>query len=89
IRAQRNRVTTGEAGLVGLIGEARTEITPEGGRVFVSGEWWRASSRAPIPEGTRVRILEAHNLDLIVEPYLESQADVVSENEGNRPNRAG
>jgi len=89
IRAQMNRVTTGEAGLVGLIGEARTEITPEGGRVFVNGEWWRASSGVPIPEGARVRILEARNLDLIVEPYLESQANVVSENEGNRPNRAG
>jgi len=82
IRAQKNRVTTGEAGLVGLIGEARTEITPEGGQVFVHGEWWRASSRVAIPGGSRVRVLEAHNLDLIVEPYLQSQADVVSGKRG-------
>ncbi len=88
IRAHRNRVTTGEAGLVGLIGEARTAITPEGGKVFVHGEWWRAASRVPIPEGSRVRVLEAHNLDLIVEPYSQSQADMVSENAGNRLNQS-
>jgi len=82
IKAQKNRVTTGEAGLIGLIGEARTEITPEGGRVFVHGEWWRAASKLPIPEGSRVRVLEAHNLDLIVEPYLQSQADAVSPKRG-------
>lgn len=82
IRAQKNRVTTGEAGLIGMIGEARTEITPEGGKVFIHGEWWRAASRVLIPAGSRVRVLEAHNLDLIVEPYSESQAQVVSEQRG-------
>jgi membrane-bound serine protease (ClpP class) len=88
IRAQRNRVTTGEAGLIGLIGEARTEITPEGGKVFIHGEWWRAASKLPIPEGSRVRVLEAHNLDLIVEPYSQSQADAVSGKLENRLNKS-
>ncbi|MFB3902658.1 MAG: nodulation protein NfeD [Acidobacteriota bacterium] len=82
IRAQKHRITTGEAGLIGLIGEARTEITPEGGKVFVYGEWWRATSRTPIPAGTRVRILEAHNLDLVVEPYLQNRTPAVSGESG-------
>jgi membrane-bound serine protease (ClpP class) len=79
IRAHQRQVTTGEAGLIGMTGQARTDIGPEGGRVFVQGEWWRASSRAPIAKGTRIRILEARNLDLLVEPCAESQADLVSE----------
>jgi regulator of protease activity HflC (stomatin/prohibitin superfamily)/membrane protein implicated in regulation of membrane protease activity len=78
VRAHRSRITTGEAGLIGLIGEARTEITSEGGKVFVNGEWWRASSKVPIPSGSRVRVVEAHNLDLLVERYPENQAQIVS-----------
>ena len=68
IRAQKSRVTTGQAGLVGMIGEARTPINRNGGRVFVYGEWWRATSKTPIPQGARVRIVEVNNLDLVVEP---------------------
>ena len=41
IKARRNKVVTGTQGLLGAVGEARTEIDPEG-KVFVMGELWNA-----------------------------------------------
>jgi membrane-bound serine protease (ClpP class) len=67
IRAQRNKVTTGERGLVGESGLARTALDPEG-KVFVHGEYWNATSSGPVPEGARVRVLAVDGLHLRVEP---------------------
>jgi membrane-bound serine protease (ClpP class) len=68
IRSHRRPVTTGEVGLVGMIGEARTSVDQTGGKVFVHSEWWRAVSAVPIPRGSRVRVLEADGLRLVVGP---------------------
>src|SRR5204862_6465710 len=52
----RERVRTAQVGLVGLVGEARGDLNPEGA-VFVKGTLWRArSSNGPIPKGRRVRV---------------------------------
>ena len=41
VRAQRRPATTGQAGMLGAVGEARSELDPVG-LVFVFGELWRA-----------------------------------------------
>src|SRR5581483_7690340 len=51
----RDRITSTQRGLVGLVGETRGELKPEG-PVFVKGTLWRGrSANGPIPPGTRVR----------------------------------
>lgn len=72
LRTHARKVTTGEAGLVGEIGTAQTEVGPEGGRVFVAGEIWRATSGEPIAVGDRIRVVSARNLDLVVERLSKS-----------------
>jgi membrane-bound serine protease (ClpP class) len=64
-------VSTGLAfrGLVGLIGEVRRTLEPNG-IVSLAGEEWsaRTASDLPIPRGTLVRVVGQDNLILIVEP---------------------
>lgn len=63
----RERVRTAQVGLVGLTGEARGDIDPEGA-VFVKGTLWRArSSNGSIPKGRRVRVRGIDGLILRVE----------------------
>jgi membrane-bound serine protease (ClpP class) len=63
----RERVRTAQVGLVGLVGEVRSDLDPEGG-VYVKGTIWRARSiDGPIPRGTRVRIKGIDGLILRVE----------------------
>lgn len=67
----RERVRTAQVGLVGLVGEVRTDLNPEGG-VYVKGALWRArSSNGRIPRGTRVRVRGIDGLILRVEPDPE------------------
>jgi len=67
----RERARTAQVGLVGLVGEVRSDLDPEGG-VFVKGSLWRARSMdGPIPKGTRVRIKGIDGLILRVEPEPE------------------
>lgn len=52
--------------LVGMVGEARTEIFNEGS-VYVNGEDWSARSKTRIPAGAKVRVLRRDGLVLEVE----------------------
>ena len=52
--------------VVGLIGEARTEIDSSG-LVLVEGELWRARSKTPIPAGSAVRVIRSGGGLLTVE----------------------
>jgi membrane-bound serine protease (ClpP class) len=64
----RERVLSRQVGLVGLVGETRGMLAPEG-PVFVKGTLWRAkTSNGPIPPGTKVRIRGVDGLILKVEP---------------------
>jgi membrane-bound serine protease (ClpP class) len=64
----RERITSTQQGLVGLVGEARGELHPEG-PVFVKGTLWRGKSNdGPIPAGTRIRVRGVDGLILRVEP---------------------
>jgi membrane-bound serine protease (ClpP class) len=66
LRARMNKVATGEAGMIGLRGKAKTAIAPEG-TVFVRGELWGARSRMKIAEGEPVRVIAMDGLTLEVE----------------------
>ncbi len=67
----RERITSTQRGLVGLVGETRGELAPEG-PVFVKGTLWRGrSADEPIPPGTRVRVRGLDGLTLRVEPEPE------------------
>ncbi|MGQ0669823.1 MAG: NfeD family protein [Actinomycetota bacterium] len=64
----RDRLTFTRKGLVGLVGETRGELEPEG-PVFVKGSLWRGrSADGPIPPGTRIRVRGIDGLTLRVEP---------------------
>ena len=67
LRARRNKVVTGQQGMIAEIGEARTALDPRG-KVFVHGEYWDAESAVPVEAGTRVRVTEVDGLVLKVEP---------------------
>lgn len=62
----RKKVVTGDLGIVGEIGVAKTELNPRG-RVFIHGEWWTAVSESRIPPGARVRVTGLDGFTLRVE----------------------
>lgn len=67
VRARRNKIVTGEQGLIGEIGIAETILAPAG-KVFVHGELWDAVSAVSIPAGERVVVSQVDGLTLRVEP---------------------
>ncbi len=69
-KSWRQRVTTGNAGMIGLLGVADNEVSATG-RVKVRGEYWAARASSPIPAGRPVRVLEVDNLTLKVEEVRE------------------
>src|SRR3972149_5713493 len=70
IRAQRRRVTVGSEALIGLIGVARTELSPAG-TVLVGGELWSAQmedrSKA-LAKGDEVEVISVEGLRLRARP---------------------
>jgi membrane-bound serine protease (ClpP class) len=66
-RARRNKVETGVEGMIGQVGEALTELAPEG-KVFVHGEYWDAVAVCPVAAGARVKVTAIEHLKLTVEP---------------------
>ena len=67
IRARRNKVQTGAEAMIGSMGSAVTELSPEG-KILVRGEYWNAVAVEPVPAGAHVRVTAIHNLKLTVEP---------------------
>lgn len=65
-KAQVTKPRTGEKGLIGEIGVAKTDIKTEG-KVFVHGELWNATSKDIIEQGKKVRVAKVVNLVLEVE----------------------
>jgi len=62
IRAQFRKRATGKEGLVGEVGEAKTDITVSGGTVFVHGEYWNAVSDATIKKGSSVKVMSSKDM---------------------------
>jgi membrane-bound serine protease (ClpP class) len=65
IKAHRNRVVTGQEGLVGEKGTALTDITPKG-KVSVHGEIWNAESSEQINKGDPVEVISSDGMILII-----------------------
>ncbi len=71
LRVRLRRPITGEEGIIGEIGEAKTDIAPEG-TVLTKGALWRARTmETGIAAGEKVRVKASEGLVLLVEPYHE------------------
>jgi len=67
LKARRNKVVTGQQGLIGETGVAQTPLTPAG-KVFVHGELWDSISSAVVPQGERIVVRAVDGLLLHVDP---------------------
>jgi membrane-bound serine protease (ClpP class) len=67
VRARRNKVETGEEGMLGQTGSALTDLAPAG-KVFVHGEYWDAVATRPVAAGAPIRVTAIDRLTLTVEP---------------------
>ena len=60
---------TGADAMVGHVGEVRHTVSADDGSVFVNGELWAArTTGATVPIGAPVRVVQMHDLTLVVEP---------------------
>ena len=66
LRARRNKIVTGEQGLVGETGVVQTALSPQG-KVFVHGELWDAVGSASLPAGQLVVVRGVDGLTLQVD----------------------
>lgn len=66
IDAMRTRPTQDLSRLIGMIGEARTDIGMDG-TVYVGGEEWSARSEKKIRNGSQVKVIKREGLVLLVE----------------------
>jgi len=67
-RTRSMPVKSGADSIVGMIGEARSDLDPKG-MVFVLGELWEGTSHSgPIAQGEQVRVTALHGIRLDVEP---------------------
>jgi membrane-bound serine protease (ClpP class) len=65
LRAQRQRVTTGSEGMVGMEAVAETDLAPEGW-VWLKGARWRAIAESPVMKSERVRVVDVSGLTVRV-----------------------
>jgi membrane-bound serine protease (ClpP class) len=67
--AQTRKVSmkVGDLGMLGEVGQALTEVGPQGGQVMVHGELWRARAQNPIPPEKRVVVRGLDGLTVLVE----------------------
>ncbi len=73
LRVRLRRPITGEEGMVGMVGEATTDIAPEG-TVMTKGTLWRARTmETGIAAGSKVKVMASEGLVLLVEPLHETE----------------
>ncbi|MDQ7799001.1 MAG: nodulation protein NfeD [Candidatus Edwardsbacteria bacterium] len=66
IRTLRTRPFSGDKGLLGREGDARTVVNKDGGSVFVEGTHWNAWSDAEIAQGAKIKVVEVKGMKLKV-----------------------
>ena len=66
IASRRMKTITGEEGMIGEMGIAKSDVHITG-KVFVHGESWNASSAVPISAGSPVRVVKVQGLKVEVE----------------------
>ena len=75
LRVRLRRPITGEEGIIGTTGEAKTDIAPEG-TVFTKGTLWRARTmETGIAAGSKVQIKATEGLVLLVEPVHDHEEE--------------
>lgn len=67
VRALGRKPVTGDKGLLWQEGDARTEITRDGGSAFVAGAHWEAWSNYTIPKGAKVKVVDVKGMKVKVE----------------------
>jgi membrane-bound serine protease (ClpP class) len=67
IRTLRSKPTTGDKGILGAEGDARTLVNKDGGSVFLSGAHWTAWADTEIVKGSKIKVVEVTGLKLKVE----------------------
>jgi membrane-bound serine protease (ClpP class) len=72
ISALRRRPATGREEMVGLVGVAKTALTPDG-QLAVRGELWEAVSEQPVSAGEHVEVTAVDGLRLRVKPHLKKK----------------
>jgi membrane-bound serine protease (ClpP class) len=90
VRAAQTRRLPQQGGGVGLIGErgrALTDVSSEGGWVFVHGERWQARAKRHLPPGTPVVVKVVSELELEVEEERDGQLDGAGGTVGPNRNR--
>ncbi|MEA2446529.1 MAG: hypothetical protein QOK47_166 [Actinomycetota bacterium] len=71
LRVRLRQPITGNEGIVGMVGEAKTDIAPEG-TVMTKGTLWRARTmETGIAAGSKVKVMASEGLVLLVEPFHE------------------
>lgn len=74
VKALKNPYIAGREGVVGHIGEARTDLDPSG-HIFIDGALWTATSETgPIRKGEKVRVDEMDGLKLKVSKIEQDQS---------------
>jgi membrane-bound serine protease (ClpP class) len=66
VRVHREKPDTGREGMIGLLGEAKTDVHASG-QVFVHGEYWTAWSDEPIAKGAHVKVVALEGLKVKVQ----------------------
>ena len=82
VRARRNKVTTGQEGLIAETGVVHTPFTPEG-KIFIRGEIWNALGDPNLKVGQRVRVTAVDGLTLHVEPVTTAEGAAVPQTLGS------
>jgi membrane-bound serine protease (ClpP class) len=73
MRARRRPAISGSEGMIGMPGEARSDLSPEG-QAWVKGALWRARAlNGPIESGKRIRVRRVDGLLLIVQEEKEGE----------------
>lgn len=67
IRAQFRKPVTGQEGIVGEKGVAKTDIKKDEGTILVHGELWDARCEGKIAKGEQVKVVKVEGMVLIVE----------------------
>jgi membrane-bound serine protease (ClpP class) len=70
VRSLRQKVSTGDEGMIGMIGIADSDVG-KSGRIHIRGEYWTAYSQDPIAAGKNVKVLAVKNLTVEVEEVKE------------------
>jgi membrane-bound serine protease (ClpP class) len=68
LRVYRQKVMTGMEDMIGEAAEVIEDVGPEGGKIFIHGEYWNAIATVPIAKGDKVVIKSVDDLVCTVEP---------------------